>query len=126
MKGYTCNILFRWASGIFMMLVLLWLTVSTPFISEFQQQMADREKDLHKDCGGNCREKDVATACIPFANITEEKTESSASITFSEEYTHDHHEQLTNLDDILKHAKCRHSALYIAFQGELLSPPPEV
>jgi hypothetical protein len=127
MKGYSRNILVRWASGIFMMLVLLWLTVSTPFVNAFQMQIAEREQALHKDCKSSCKEKEeAASECNPFANTTEEKTESSASISFSEEFLHDHHEQLTNLDDILEHAKCGHSALYIAFHGELLSPPPEV
>lgn len=88
--------------------------------------MAAREKALHKDCKENCTQQQEEADCNPFANTTEEKTESSTSLSFSEEYLHEHHEQLTNLDDILKHAKCGHSALYIAFHGELLSPPPEV
>ena len=116
----------RWASGIFMMLVLLWLTVSAPFVTSFQMQVAEREKAMHKDCGSSCKEKEETTACNPFANTTEEKTESSTSITFSEEYLHDHYETIHTLDDLLKHDNCGHSALYIAFHGELLSPPPEV
>lgn len=125
MKGNSTQILIRWTSGIFMMLVLVWLTVSTPFVNAFQMKMADREAQLHKDCGDSCKGASNSD-CNPFANTTEEKTESSASLTFSEEYLHEHHEHLTTLDDILQHARHGHSDLYIAFHGELLSPPPEV
>ena len=126
MKGYPKNILLSWFSGIFMMLVLVWLTVSAPFVTSFQMQMAEREQALHKDCDGGCNEKDATTECNPFANTTEEKTESTSSLSFSEEYLHDHYEIIHTIDDLLRHDNCGHSALYIAFHGELLSPPPEV
>lgn len=126
MKGTVRDMMVRWVSGIFMMLVLLWLTVSAPFVISFQMQMAEREMAQHKDCGEKCNEKDATAECNPFANTTEEKTESSTSFGFSEEYLHDHYEIIHTLDDLLKHDNCGHSALYIAFHGELLSPPPEV
>jgi hypothetical protein len=121
MKGNLKNILVRWASGIFMMLMLVWLTVSAPFVTSFQIQMAEQEKEKTSTA---CTDKDAAD-CNPFANTTEEKTE-SGSLSFSEEYLHDHHEIIHTLDDLLKHDNCGHSALYIAFHGELLTPPPEV
>lgn len=124
MKGTSANMLVRWASSIFMMLVLLWLTVSTPFVSSFQQQMAEREKTEKEKSGKACTEEN-ADNCNPFANTTEEKTE-SGSLSFSEEYLHDHEDAIHTLDDLLKHDNCGHSALYIAFHGELLSPPPEL
>ena len=123
MKENSTYVLVRWASGIFMMLVLLWLTVSTPFVTSFQMQMAASEKASQEKNPKDCKEK-KASECNPFANTTEEKTE-SGSITFSEEYLHDHYELIHTLDDLLKHDNCGHSALYIAFHGELLSPPPE-
>lgn len=124
MKGQY-QYMVRCASSIFMMLVLLWLTVSTPFVNSFQQQVAAQEKAEEQKTRGACTDKDDPAACNPFANTTEEKTESS-SITFSEEYLHDHFELIHTLDDLLKHDNCDHSALYIAFHGELLSPPPEL
>ena len=114
----------RLASGIFMMLVLLWLTVSTPFVTSFQKQMAEREKSAQKSSSGSCEENNTSN-CNPFANTTEEKTE-TGSINFSEEYLHHHDETNHTLDDLLKHDNCGHTALYIAFHGELLSPPPEL
>jgi hypothetical protein len=124
MKGNLQYILVRWISGIFLMLVLVWLTVSTPFVTSFQIQIAAQEKETQKNTNAACTDED-APGCNPFANTTEEKTE-SGSITFSEEYLHDHYEIIHTLDDLLKHDNCGHSALYIAFHGELLSPPPEV
>lgn len=125
MKGNLKYILIRWASGIFMMLMLVWLTVSTPFVTSFQIQIAEQEKETQKNTAAACTDKD-APDCNPFANTTEEKTE-SGSLTFSEEYLHDHHHEIIHtLDDLLKHDNCGHSALYIAFHGELLTPPPEV
>lgn len=124
MKYTTKYLLVRWASGIFMALVLLWLTVSAPYVTSFQIQMAEREKQEQKNNTHGCTDKE-SHDCNPFANTTEEKTE-SGSITFSEEYLHHHEEAIHTMDDLLKHDKCGHSALYIAFHGELLSPPPEV
>ena len=125
MKGNSTNLVYRWSSGIFQMLVLLWLTVSTPFVTSFQQQIKSGESRLLQVSTPSCSEQeDEKTSCNPFANTTEEKTE-SGSITFSEEYLHEHHEPESFLSDQLKHAKCGHSRLYIAYHGELLSPPPE-
>lgn len=124
MKSTPSYIYVRWASSIFMILMLLWLTVSAPFVTSFQLQMVEKEKGMHQHDEKECKEKN-ASDCNPFANTTEEKTE-SGSISFSEEYLHDPYELIHTLDDLLRHANCGHSALYIAFHGELLSPPPEV
>lgn len=125
MKGKSTNPMYRWSSGIFQMMVLLWLTVSTPFVVSFQQQMNKSEsRFLQVPAPASSDKEDEKSTTNPFANTTEEKTESGAS-TLSEEYLHEHHEPEAFLSDRLKHAKCGHSPLYIAFHGELLSPPPE-
>lgn len=85
------------------MLVLLWLTVSAPFITTFQQQLAGEEE---------------------VENTAEEKTQTN-SLNFSEEYLHHCDDALHAENDLLKHDNCGHSALYIDFHGELVSPPPE-
>lgn len=123
MKRKAKHIFIRWASGIFMMLVLVWLTVSTPFVNAFQMQMAERDHALKTAPDRSATDTESTDANL-FANTTEEKTE-SGGISFSEEYLHDHHELLDTEDDYLKHEPSGHSALYIAFHGELLSPPPE-
>jgi hypothetical protein len=107
-----------------MMTVLVWLTVSAPFVTSFQVKMAAFEKEKQKTTAKACNDKD-ASGCNPFANTTEEKTE-SGSISFSEEYVHEYHELIHTNADLPKHHNCGRSALYIAFHGELLSPPPEV
>jgi hypothetical protein len=97
------------ASGIFMILALLWLTVSTPFVYESRQM---QKENAQKQSDNN-----------PFSNTTEEKSESGAG-TLSE-YLHDPHhmEHLPSL--IVKYHKCVPSGLYFAFHPDLISPPPE-
>lgn len=123
MQGKPNHMAARYTSSIFMMSVLLWLTVSAPFVISFQKQVEEREKKMaiaENACTG-----EDSSDCNPFANTTEEKTE-SGSVNFSEEYMHDHTEVIHTPDDLLKHGNCGHSALYIDFYGELLSPPPEL
>ena len=67
----------RVISGVFMIIALSWLTVSTPFVFAAQQC---QQKEIQKQAG-NCEDKN------PFSTTTEEKNESSIS-TLSE-YLHD-------------------------------------
>lgn len=101
-----------------MMLSLLWLTVSTPFVYAGQKEIA---KQQIKSTGTPLSENEQESS-NPFGNSTEEKTPGSNS--FSEEYLHDHN--LTNhfFSSRLQHHKCDDAAYYIAFHGELLVPPP--
>ncbi len=94
-----------------MMLALAWLTVSTPFVYASQQQVAAQKAADTK--GSN-----------PFANTTEEKTESGPN-TLSE-YLHDAHEHFQYVPAQQQNHKCHSSDLYYAFHPELISPPPEV
>lgn len=123
MQGKPNYMALRCTSSVFLMAMLLWLTVSAPFVVSFQKQVKEREKKMVV-AENTCTDDDPSN-CNPFANTTEEKTE-SGSMNFSEEYMHDHYEVIHTLDDLLKHDNCGHSALYIDFCGELLSPPPEV
>jgi hypothetical protein len=127
MQRKPSHMALRFASSIFLMAVLLWLTVSAPFVIAFQKQVDELDRQLVVNTINTkaCTDEDSSN-CNPFANTTEEKTESSNSVNFSEEYMHDHHEPIHTMDDLLKHDNCGHSALYIEFYGELISPPPEV
>ncbi|NJO24590.1 MAG: hypothetical protein HC867_00625 [Bacteroidia bacterium] len=60
----------------------------------------------------------------PFTNSTEEKTESGTN-SFSE-YLHDAEEIFHSAKDRILFNKQFSASLYIAFHGELLSPPPEM
>ncbi|MEI6947904.1 hypothetical protein V9K67_11970 [Paraflavisolibacter sp. H34] len=102
------------ASAIFLMFLLAWLTVSTPFIYSSQQIKKELAK---KQCEKvNCDD--------PISRTTEEKAESG--INTLSEYLHEHgvpERGMTML--IVRYFKCHPADLYFAFHPELLSPPPE-
>lgn len=114
-RNSTLNIR-QLTSSIIMMLALVWLTISTPFVYAAQQQV--------KSIGtiqNICDDTDDTTN--PFANTTEEKTESGGN-TLSE-YLHDVQPQMPAVAVTEKYSKCHPSDLYYAFHPELISPPPE-
>ncbi len=94
-----------------MALTLLWLTVSLPFVYASQQET----------------QKIEASAAVnddnPLASSTEEKTPSPT--TLSEEYLHHTDEPVHPWTVIQNHHRHFQSSLYIAFHGELISPPPD-
>ncbi|MEI9908495.1 MAG: hypothetical protein WDO71_01790 [Bacteroidota bacterium] len=99
---------------VLMFVTLLWLTVSTPFVSAFQQQQdtytqtSDIDEDQAEDA--------------PFSNTTEEKTETGFNSL--SEYLH-HIDELSQLKESSHKHNCSHSfSVYVAFHGELLCPPP--
>lgn len=98
-------------SCIMMMLALAWLTVSIPFVYNQQQKFASEITSQTEESNN------------PFANTTEEKTESGNN-TLSE-YLHDVHVNLQYIEAPGKYSKCHPSNLYYAFHPELISPPPE-
>jgi hypothetical protein len=105
-------------SAIFMMCALLWLTVSTPFIFTSQPGFVSQKQ------WDDCRDKMPSNSeeSNPVNNSTEEKKPGGISV--SEEYLHTH--LLTN-DSFLIAAqfhKFTDAAIYIAFHGEMLVPPP--
>lgn len=100
-----------------MMLALLWLTVSAPFVFLAQQKLAENHKVSKAQLPVNDEE-----SANPFGNSTEEKAPSATS--FSEEFLHDHHEAdhlclIASQSHIMQNA-----GTYIAYHGELLVPPP--
>jgi len=106
-------------SAAFMIVALLWLTISAPFVVAAQQKIAkqDRVENAISAFGGNEEE-----AANPFGNTTEEKAPSNS--TFSEEYLHDHHKTEYILSIVSQYHKCEDAGTYVAFHGELLVPPP--
>ncbi len=95
-------------SSLFMIVALLWLTVSTPFV--YADQLAQTEQGQSNDNN-------------PFSNTTEERNESSVN-TLSE-YLHEHSVADDNIRVITSFYKCHPSDLYFAFHPELIVPPPE-
>jgi len=101
-----------------MMLALLWLTMSTPFVYAAQQQLTT-EKIAATGNAANTNDSENN----PFANTTEEKTPSGSN-TLSE-YLHDIHSAEHPIAAQLMHRHHTDAATYIAFHGELTGPPPK-
>lgn len=104
-------------AAIFMVVTLVWLTISLPFVNGAKEQKtAVTSRPDH-------RSGDSGNSSNPFGNTTEEKNPNSTS--FAEEFLHEHHQDLERPVSDLDHGNCTHSPLCVAFHGELLSPPPE-
>lgn len=102
-----------------MMLALAWLTISTPFVYNWQlQQQAAVSAFNHS----NPTDRNDFSE-NPLAGTNEEKTESGAANL--SEYLHDTDESNRDSSELTPYNKCNAVATYVAFHGELLSPPPE-
>jgi hypothetical protein len=117
MTNRKTNMAYRYATSIFLMLMLAWLTVSIPFVYAAQ--------DIHHAKMIAAGDMADETADNPFANTNEEKTSGGSSTNFSEEYIHDYHSSEHFQTESANEYKIEHVATYIAFYGELLSPPPD-
>ena len=96
-----------------MILMLTWLTVSLPFVNA-----------AGKETTQTAPEKKSPSDTNPLTGTTEEKCNSSVSM--AEEYLHDGHHELDNYITRVK-LNFYHTdeTTYVAFHGELLSPPPD-
>ena len=105
-------------SSIFMMLTLAWLTVSLPFV--YSSQKTTQSTTASANHSNDCNDEDSDN---PFSNTTEEKSSNSTS--FSEEFLHDTHASEYSIAVPSTEYKVEHASIYIAFHGELISPPPD-
>lgn len=112
---------FQLGSAIIMILALLWLTISAPFVFAGQKELAKQDKMTNAGTPLAGNEEEAAN---PFGNTTEEKAPNSSS-SFSEEYLHDHHLAHHFFSIASQYHKCENADTYIAFHGELLVPPPD-
>lgn len=110
---------FHLCSAVFLILALMWLTVSTPFVIAGQEEAAKQNKTekAASPLAGNEEETNN-----PFGNNTEEKASTTSG--FSEEYLHSFHVISHFYTEISQYHKHENSDIYIAFHGELLVPPP--
>ena len=111
---------FQLGSAVVMILALLWLTVSAPFVQASQQALAEQTATA-SDNNSGCDDDNSN----PFGNNTEEKAPTSSN-SFSEEYLHDNHKSDYLVLIISQYRKCENAGTYVAFHGELLVPPPNV
>jgi hypothetical protein len=107
------------STAILMILLLCWLTISTPFVYASQQDQAKQGKINH-DCTTNAGNEEETSN--PFGNNTEEKAPNSTSL--SEEFLHSHHATSHFSIEIFQYHKSENADAYTAFHGELLVPPP--
>ena len=105
----------RLTSGLFMILALLWLTVSTPFVYAFEKQ-AHSALTQPGDI-------DDSEDSDPFSSTNEEKTENNSGAL--SEYLPNGLQIDHPFTMILGFCKCRPADLYFAFHPDLISPPPE-
>ncbi len=98
-----------------MILSLAWLTVSLPYIYTARQEISKKMQT------GMSREN---TKGNPLANTNEEKPPSNTSL--SEEYLHGTHAYNNFSLETSRLYIHFHESTYIAFHGELLTPPPDI
>lgn len=116
----TYNV-FQLISAISMILALVWLTISAPFVFAAQQELAKQNQMKNNGIPLAVNEEEATN---PFGNNTEEKAPNSGS-SFSEEYLHDHHIHDHFFLIALQYHKCENAGTYIAYHGELDVPPPD-
>jgi len=100
-------------SAVFMIVALLWLTVSIPFVNAAQEQ----QKAAVERSGGQDRNTN------PFSGTNEEKSETGVNML--QEYLHETHTTEHHFIIVSNPFKCHSADLYFAFHPELISPPPE-
>ena len=104
-------------TAIFMVLALLWLTVSLPFVNAAQQ--------AQKTCSSVIpfeEELPGSEDSNPFGNTTEEKAESGSN--GLSEYLHHNNELIHPAGYSHRHNSSHDFDVYVAFHGEMLCPPP--
>lgn len=104
-----------------MMLALLWLTISLPFVLASNQKLCLQDKTQKAQSAPVTSEEETTN---PLSNTTEEKAPSSSSA--SEEYLHDNHNAEYFISIASQNHKCENSNIYNAFHGEVHVPPPNV
>jgi len=119
-KGKKTYTVLQLCSAFLMILCLMCLTVSTPFVysSQLEQEKGHKSSPAEMPLAGTEEE-----APGPLTNSAEEKTPKSLN-SFSEEYLHDHFKTGYLFSAALQYHKNKNAGIYIAFHAELHVPPP--
>lgn len=108
---------FHHSVAVFLIAVLGWLTVSTPYIISTQQKASAAGKVINW-CSSDCDDEGSDSS----GNNIDEKAPSGPNL--SEEFLHEHH-SLHSFSAITDYNYAQHNAdVYVAFHGELHAPPP--
>ena len=116
MKELNTYGLINRVSAIVMIVALLLLTISTPFI--FRAQQADHQR--------------ISASANPFAGAEEDSTnplsgteeKAPNTVNLAEEYLHDNERAAGLFDDLSDCHIHGNDGTYVAYHGELLVPPP--
>lgn len=106
-------------SAIGMVIALIWLTVSMPFVNASQKEWSKNHSSKSATPLNNAEEE---SSC-PLGNTSEEKAPSTGN-NLSEEFLHDHYSTHHFFSELLTYHKHEDDGTYIAFHGERLVPPP--
>jgi hypothetical protein len=106
-----------------MIAALFWLTISAPFVYDFQQkQIAQKQiTKMQEPAVADTNEEESN----PLGNATEEKNPNTGT-SLTEEYLHELHIHSYFFSLVSSEHQCHHDDTYIAFHGELDVPPPDV
>lgn len=102
-----------------MCLSLVWLTVSLPYVFDSQLKYAAIAGEQNEQSSFPFGEEEIPLT----TNTSEEKA--PTVITGQEEYLHHENENHLLGSQFLSHISRHNPSIYIAFYGELISPPPD-
>ncbi|MET0461817.1 MAG: hypothetical protein ABW007_01630 [Chitinophagaceae bacterium] len=121
-KANSAYQLRHYFTSITMLLMMLWLTVSAPFVFAAQLKATQQQELTAASSQSADNTADDEQACTPLGS-TEEKTSNGVN-SFSEEYLHMDSELFHLAELSLNHTPQHAVSEYVAFHGELLCPPP--
>ena len=104
------------------MIVLFWLTATTPFIITMQEDLAKQQKAQSVENPFSNSEEDGTDSN---SNNIEEKVPNSGN-SLSEEFLHEHCAMENCIYKATPNYWVKNAGTYIAFHGELHAPPPNV
>lgn len=116
-KKFTYNKMQRF-SCFFMILALLWLTASAPFVVEIKSKINKQYGVAYSDL----QEQAAGENSNPYSGLNEEQCNGSGSYS---EYLHEAISFTPFSAQQITHNSFIDGEIYIAYYGELLSPPPE-
>lgn len=105
--------------SLLLMMALLWLSVSTPFVYRFQQQQKAVKASLALEKGSSTEED----SGNPLSNTNEEKTESGVAM--PQEYLHEpiHIHHPFGFVNLQYHSYAQDD--FVAYHPEFITPPPD-
>ncbi len=120
-RGYKIYSISQLVSAIVMILALVWLTVSSPFVFATQQELAKQQKMEKTAIPVTDSEEGSSNSD---SSNAEEKTTGNNSLI--EEYLNNNNKGYCLFSASIQYHMSVNSDIYIAFHGEQLVPPPNV